>query len=156
MTCSFCNVPLEFDVEEYSISNYNAPLCRDHQHWFKKSLKEDHNTKFVLWLYLRLKELGAKPFLNLKDGHKTVDIAIQHAKIHIEVDGCQHNLQSNQAMRDLQRTFHDLEKDIYTIRIPNSLVKDNLFECADYLMRIIELRKGYSMVTRKKKRKVQL
>lgn len=156
MNCSFCNEPLDIAVANYSIDRFNALLCRSHQHWFKKALKEDYNTKFVLCLYLRLKELGVNPYLNLKDGHKTVDIAIRHAKIHIEVDGVQHNIHSNQAMRDLQRTYHDLEKGIYTIRIPNSLVNDYLFECADYLVKIIEARKGFSIVARNRNRKTQL
>lgn len=83
-----------------------------------------------------------------------MDIAIQKAGIHIEVDGKQHNLNPDQAMSDLKRTFHDLELDIYTIRIPNALIRENLNECAEYLMRIIETRMRYSIAGRHKRRQI--
>ncbi len=85
-------------------------------------MQEDSNTKSNLILYLILRQLGANPKLQKCDGNKTVDIAIEEAKIHIEVDGVHHNKDSYQALSDLKRTYHDLQKGITTIRIPNSLV----------------------------------
>lgn len=96
--------------------------------------------------------MGANPLLNKRDGYKTIDIAIEKAGIHIEVDGVQHNLNPLQAMSDLKRTYYDMEVGIYTIRIPNSLIRENLLECADYLMRIVEMRMGYSILHRTRKR----
>ncbi len=152
MTCSYCSKPLSQAVAEYSLNSFNVQLCRSHQHWFTKALNEDHNTKFVLQLFVRLRELGANPFLNKWDGYKTVDIAIEKAGIHIEVDGVHHNQNPLQAMSDLKRTYYDMEFGIYTLRIPNSLIRENLYECADYIMRIVEMRMGYSIRHRSRKR----
>lgn len=91
-----------------------------------------------LILYLILRQLGANPKLQKYDGNKTVDIAIEEAKIHIEVDGVHHNKNPYQALSDLKRTYYDLQKGITTIRIPNSLVLDNPFDCGRYLMKIIK------------------
>lgn len=58
------------------------------------------------------------------DGHKHIDIAIVEAKVNIEVDGKQHNLDKEQALRDLQRTYFSFKKGYVTLRIPNCLVQD--------------------------------
>lgn len=89
-------------------------------------------------LHRALVELGIPAELELFDGYKTVDIAIPEANIHIEVDGSQHHTSSRQALADLKRTYYSLQQGIYTIRIPNSLVRHNLPEAVDFVARIIE------------------
>jgi len=85
-----------------------------------------------------LVQLGIPAELELFDGYKTVDIAVPAANIHIEVDGAQHHTSSRQALADLKRTYYSLQQDIYTIRIPNALIRHNLPEAADFVARIIQ------------------
>jgi very-short-patch-repair endonuclease len=35
------------------------------------------------------------------DGYKTIDIAVTHARVNIEVDGLHHNFEPDQALADL-------------------------------------------------------
>lgn len=58
------------------------------------------------------------------DGHKSIDIAITKEKVNIEVDGKQHNLDPEQALTDLKRTYYSFKKGYVTLRIPNCLVWD--------------------------------
>lgn len=149
MNCSHCDLPLEPAVRDYSITRYHAPLCREHQAWFDQMIHDSskYTTKPHLLLYLRLRQLGANPLLNYFDGHKTVDIAIAAAHLHLEVDGIHHH-DPYQAISDLKRTIYDLETDIVTIRIPNALVKYDLFGCADQLLKIINRRQGIPVTKR--------
>jgi len=60
------------------------------------------------------------------DCYKHIDIAIEEPKIYIEVDGKHHNLDKNQALRDLMRTYYSFKDDGYiTLRIPNVLTRDD-------------------------------
>jgi len=58
------------------------------------------------------------------DGYKHIDIAIPEAKMNIEVDSSQHNLNSRQALSDQQRDYYSEQKGFKTIRVPNSLLRD--------------------------------
>jgi len=89
-------------------------------------------------LHRALVDLGIPAELELFDGYKTVDIAIPAANIHIEVDGSQHHTSSRQALADLKRTYYSLQQGIYTIRIPNNLVRYHLPETVDFVARIIQ------------------
>lgn len=72
----------------------------------------------------KLKQIGIKCELEKSDGYKHIDIAITKAFLNIEIDGCHHNLDKEQAKRDLNRTFYSYIKGYNTIRIPNSLLKE--------------------------------
>jgi len=89
-------------------------------------------------LHRALVDLGIPAELELFDGYKTVDIAVPDANIHIEVDGAQHHTSSRQALADLKRTYYSLQQGIYTIRIPNNLVRYHLPETVDFVARIIQ------------------
>ena len=65
------------------------------------------------------------------DGFKHIDIAVTDAKVNIEVDGIHHNDDARQALADLQRTVHSMRKGYVTVRIPNSLVVQNVEKAAD-------------------------
>lgn len=71
-----------------------------------------------------LKQIGIKCELEKSDGYKHIDIAITSAFLNIEIDGSHHNLDKEQAKRDLNRTFYSYIKGYNTIRIPNSLLKE--------------------------------
>jgi very-short-patch-repair endonuclease len=71
------------------------------------------------------------------DGHKHVDIVFERPKLHIEVDGIQHNQSTRQALSDLKRTFYSMQDGFLTIRIPNILVRNELTETVNYLVKLI-------------------
>lgn len=89
-------------------------------------------------LFWALKKRGIPTTLKKWDGHKHIDLAIPKVKLNIEVDGAHHNFKSEQALSDLKRTTYSLKKEYYTIRIPNSLIKDeNSFkETVNYIVEI--------------------
>lgn len=88
-----------------------------------------------------LKKNGLKAELEKHDGFKTVDIVIENARVHIEVDGGHHNYSQKQALADLKRTFHSFKKGYLTLRIPNSLIKDKQIatETAKFLAEFLEI-----------------
>lgn len=71
-----------------------------------------------------LKNYGWNTELEKWDGYKHIDIAITEAKVNIEVDGVQHNLSPEQALKDLERTYYSFKKGYITLRIPNVLMRD--------------------------------
>jgi hypothetical protein len=101
-------------------------------------------TDDALDLYFALKECGVPAELEKYDGYKTVDIAIEEAKVHIEVDGMQHNYSSRQALSDLKRTYYSFKKGYFTLRIPNSLIRDELDDTVDYIIDLLKLSKKRS------------
>jgi very-short-patch-repair endonuclease len=105
------------------------------QKWLRHQLK--HTTSEVVDLYFALKQRGFEPDLEKFDGHKHVDIVFERPKLHIEVDGIQHNQSSKQALSDLKRTFHSMIEGYITLRIPNQLVRNELNQTADYLVEYI-------------------
>ena len=74
-----------------------------------------------------LKSMGYNVEFEKYDGFKHIDIAIVNKKVNIEVDGSQHH-GTKQALRDLKRTFYSWDKNFVTLRIPNSLTKDDTIE----------------------------
>lgn len=101
---------------------------------------KDKITPEARTLYAELIKLEISAVLERFDGHKTVDISIPDARIDIEVDGTHHNTNPIQAIADLKRTYYSLIDDYYTIRIPNSLIQNNLRETVDYITRILDVR----------------
>lgn len=128
--CIECNQYLERQVYNYSLDNFGAPLCYQHQNWIRNSKTTPH----ALDLYIVLRRRGVPAQLEKWDGFKTIDIAIPDCKINIEVDGMQHNYNSRQALSDLKRTYFSFLKGYLTLRIPNSLIEYDLDETADYIV----------------------
>ena len=90
-------------------------------------------------LYFLLRKKGIPAELEKSDGFKTIDIAVVKAKLNIEVDGSHHNTMHDQALADLQRTYYAFEKGYFTLRIPNSLLKNRLTETAEHVANFVEL-----------------
>ena len=88
-------------------------------------------------LYYALKREGVPAYLEKWDGYKHIDIAIPEAKINIEVDGGHHNYSSKQALADLKRTYFSFVKGYFTLRIPNSLVKNHFKEVVDLIIEVL-------------------
>lgn len=131
--CLQCDVDIEDKVHSYSTFTLGHALCRKCQNWFRDILDYSTATDESIELYFALKRRGVPAHLEKNDGFKTIDIAVPHAKVNIEVDGGHHNYSSRQAMSDLRRTLHSYKKGYTTLRIPNSLAHDNLEETADLI-----------------------
>ncbi|HJP64180.1 MAG TPA: DUF559 domain-containing protein [Mucilaginibacter sp.] len=138
MYCLECDCAIDKAVYNYSTYNFGIALCRAHQNWVKQ-LDPRKITDAALTLYFALKECGVSAELEKHDGHKSIDIAIEEAKVHIEVDGIQHNYDSRQALCDLKRTYYSFKKGYFTLRIPNSLIRNDLEETVDYIIDLLEL-----------------
>ena len=135
MYCLECNCTIAANVHYYSTKNFGFPLCRRHQDW----VRDHESTEEAITLYFLLKENGVPAELEKHDGHKSVDIVIEEAKVHIEVDGMHHNYNNHQALADLKRTYHSFKKGYFTLRIPNSLIHWNAEETADYITDLLEI-----------------
>jgi very-short-patch-repair endonuclease len=147
--CKICDEDISSAEAKYSKEHYGKYLCRDCQKeqkpaqqlkkLSKKPLLKPKSTPEAERLYEELKKMGVNAQKEKYDGYKHIDLAIPSAKINIEVDGSQHNLHTKQALADLKRTYYSFLKGYITLRIPNSLVKDDetIKETAKYLKKII-------------------
>ena len=136
--CAGCNERVF--TEKYIVScnkDFGVTLCYSCLKLHKNGLRKSAKFANRLFFTLRARNIDAK--LAVNDGFKTVDIYIEKSRLHIEVDGEQHNLNESQALSDLKRTFHSLEAGYFTLRIPNSLVKMKLKETAKFIIYIIDL-----------------
>ena len=105
------------------------------QKWLKMQM--EYTTSEVVDLYFALKLRGFEPDLEKFDGHKHVDIVFERPKLHIEVDGIQHNQNPKQAFSDIKRTFYSIVDGYITLRIPNVLIREELNETASFLVEFI-------------------
>lgn len=135
MHCLECNCRIPDNVFYYSKQNLGYPLCINHQYW----LRNHKSTPEAITLYLLLKQNGVPAELEKYDGYKSVDIVIEAAKVHIEVDGTHHNYDNRQALADLKRTFHAFKDGYVTLRIPNSLMHRNAMETANYITEFLNM-----------------
>ena len=136
--CLECKKIISYAEYKYSKEKYEKVLCRGCQKESGKEKKKEYPkierpskpTDEAKKLYNALKRKGVPVELEKFDGYKHIDIAVVAAKINIEVDGGQHH-NPKQALADLKRTYHSFKKGYFTLRIPNSLVKEHLNETAD-------------------------
>lgn len=145
--CSKCNEDIMEKEYNYSKEHYGKILCRACQGNNQKirvskfskrgdrvaSFKKRGGTPEARELYNVLKIMGIDAELEKYDGYKTIDIAIPSKMVNIEIDGMQHSYNSKQALSDLKRTYYSFKKGYVTLRIPNSLIKNNLHETATYI-----------------------
>lgn len=129
--CIDCNVLVSQQVYIFSTSKMGMPLCIPCQENF--TARSFRSTKEATELYIALRIRGVPAELEKWDGHKTIDIAVPEAKVNIEVDGSQHAFSTRQALSDLKRTYYAFKKGYLTLRIPNTLVRHNIDETADYI-----------------------
>ena len=108
--CSVCKEIISKNVYEYSRQHNGVALCLSHQ----KTV-----TPQALKLSNALDNLDVKHQLEYNDGFKHVDIAIDWAKIYLELDGCQHAFSPKQMCADDERDKHSLKEGFVTKRIPN-------------------------------------
>src|SRR3989344_9351151 len=89
-------------------------------------------------LFNALIKEGVPVELEKWDGYKHIDIAIPESKLNIEIDGKHHNYSTRQALADLKRTYYSFKKGYFTLRIPNELVRENLYDTAKFIMHILK------------------
>lgn len=147
--CVECNSSIADHVFNYSIDYFGVPLCRTHQNWVRNMPTE--TTDEAIALYFELKSRGIPAELEKHDGYKTIDIAVTQAKINIEIDGSHHNWQAKQALSDLRRTYHSFKKGYFTLRIPNSLVRNHFEETADMIEEILAINRDKVLSTHRYK-----
>ncbi len=114
--CKECKNGITKEEYDYSKKKFDNALCREHQ--------KKEPTKEAKILADKLKEMGWNAELEKWDEHKHIDITIDEAKVHLEIDGIHHNTNVEQAMRDLLRTYYSYKNNYLTLRIPNCLVKN--------------------------------
>lgn len=142
MGCSKCGGYITNGVYKYSLDKYGMALCEDCQEDYAE-IKEKHKEKIkkstpeARRLWEILKKNGFNAELEKWDGYKSIDIAIPEHKVNIEVDGMQHHYNEKQALADLKRTFYSFKKGYVTLRIPNSLVQNNIYTTAKYIMEFL-------------------
>lgn len=136
--CVGCeNTILNEEIIKRSIKDFGVLLCKPCQSKHIHGLRKSAVNANRLFFALRARRIEA--ILAYDDGYKTVDIFIEKSRLHIEVDGDQHNTDANQALADLQRTYYSFSKGYFTLRVPNSLVKRRLSEAINYIVYIIDL-----------------
>ncbi len=114
--CEKCKNAITEEEFLYSLKYYNKALC-----------KKDQPTTEARKLGEELKKNGNWDVVYERfDGYKHVDLSIPSARVDIEVDGRQHTLTADQALRDLKRTHYSYKNEGYfTLRIPNVLLRDD-------------------------------
>lgn len=148
--CLECEDNIDNRVFKYSVDNFGIPLCRDCQDWLREA--EEISTPESLMLYFELRKRKVPAELEKFDGNKTIDIAVVDAKVNIEVDGQHHNHNARQALADLKRTYFSFKKGYFTLRIPNSLVKNHLEDTADLITEILNVSKNSNTKRRPRRR----
>ena len=160
--CHECRKSITNKQYYWSKDRFGKGLCKEHQPPEQNILASDKtpaiikskisgekfnitkSTPEAKKLGHALLDMGWGVELGVWDGHKTIDIVVFNnanlTKVHIEVDGVHHNLSKVQALSDLKRTYHSLREGYLTLRIPNSLVKDDetIRETADLISEFLK------------------
>lgn len=108
--CSVCKENISGQVYDFSMNHFGSALCMNHQ----KTV-----TPQALKLSKALTDMGLKHQLEHDDGFKHVDIALEWAKLYLELDGSQHAFSPKQMCADDERDKHSLRDGFVTKRIPN-------------------------------------
>jgi very-short-patch-repair endonuclease len=113
------------------MDKYGKALCREHQ----KTV-----TAQALQLSEALKDKGVNHTLEYDDGFKHVDIAIEWAKLYLEIEGAQHLYTPKQMLTDYKRDRYSLKDGFYTIRIPNTIIQKDVRSVAECISDLASLR----------------
>lgn len=121
-------------------------------------------TEYAKRLYNELNTLGIKCELEKFDGYKHIDIVITSAFLNIEIDGSHHNLDRTQANSDINRFYFSYIKGYNTIRIPNSLLREeaDIKNTARLIKKMIQEKpklynqKAINTITKKETQKYQI
>ena len=135
--CLLCQTSFVEQTPYRSSIQLKFPICNE---CIGKIYSKEHRpSDQAIKLYLSLRQNGVNAKLEKYDGFKTVDIAIESAKLYIEVDGLYHYDNYEQALIDLQRTIYSLNDGYTTLRIPNALVDKKLKKTTEYIVNYLKL-----------------
>lgn len=141
--CLQCNSQIDEATFHRSMKKYKFPLCEDCQIWFVGRIF--HATPETIQLYFALKGRGIAAQLEKPDQYKRADIAISGSNLHIEVNGSHQNYNATEALRELKKYLNDFNQESITLKIPGSLVKFNIEQTSDIILKIVmENRSGAS------------
>lgn len=137
--CAECKDSIEKEVFQYSMDKFGLALCRPHQLERRNRKWTPERTPEADRLGRALVARGWKVSFEKYDGFKHVDLAIDEAKIHIEVDGFTHTVNARRALADLERNYYDFVKGYLTLHVPNCLVENDriLNKTADCISKFI-------------------
>ncbi len=124
--CYVCNETISERVYRYSMDKFGKALCMTHQKTSYYASQEKTVTPQASRLSKALDDLDVKHILEYDDGHKHVDIAIEWAKIYLELDGSQHGLSPKQICADDDRDKYSLKDGFVTKRIPNTWIDEDV------------------------------
>ena len=141
--CSVCNDNISNQVYDFSMNRFGSALCMNHQ---------KNVTPQALKLSKALKGFDVENKLEAYDGYKHVDIAIESAKLYLELDGSQHAFSTKQMLADDDRDRHSQKAGYTTKRIPNAWVDQNVEKLAANIAILVnkrqqELREQRSKIT---------
>lgn len=140
--CSVCRDSISDQVHDFSMNRFGAALCMSHQ----KTV-----TPQALKLSKALKSYDVQHTLEYSDGHKHVDIAIESAKLYLELDGLQHAFSPKQMCADDERDKHSLKAGYTTKRITNAWVDQNADKLAANIAILVKKRE-YELREQEKER----
>lgn len=102
--------------------------------------KRSKPTKEASALKKALEQRGVRVYAELRDGYKTIDLALPKAKINVEVDGIQHLTNPHQILTDLARGYYSHKNGYDTMHIPNEMIRLHLAEISDALAEASKIR----------------
>ncbi|HLK29362.1 MAG TPA: DUF559 domain-containing protein [Puia sp.] len=137
--CCRCFTTIPKSVYNNSFENVELPLCITCQNWFDRLCVKP--TSCAKKLFRHLRERNIKAELESKGKFKTVDITVESALVHIEVDGSHHNLNATTAIKDLWRTYYSMKEAYFTLRIPNAAIRHDIETTVKIISGIIIERK---------------
>ena len=139
--CSVCKDNISEQVHDFSMKRFGVALCMNHQ----KTV-----TPQAIKLSNALNNLDVKHKLEYDDGFKHVDIAIESAKLYLELDGTQHAFSPKQMCVDDERDKHSQRDGFSTKRTPNIWVDQNVDRLAASIAILVNKR-HYEILENEKK-----
>jgi hypothetical protein len=130
-----CKNKISSEEHQLAMQQIGGSLCHQHREELLGAMS--YTTPESRLLYFALLHRNIPAIIEKFDGYNHIDIAVPEAKVNVEVDGLHHNHSSQQALADLKRTLHSFRRGYYTLRIPNSLVREKLEETADHVARFV-------------------
>ncbi|HEV8508782.1 MAG TPA: DUF559 domain-containing protein [Chitinophagaceae bacterium] len=134
--CLHCRTAPAETASDRSSLQFEFALCNN---CAKKIQSGYISTREAIKLYLSLRAEGVNAELDKSDGYKTIDIVVESARIHIEVDAQHHHHDDEQGLTDLQRMIHSLNDGYHTLRIPNPLVNKKLKKTTEFIVKYLKL-----------------
>jgi very-short-patch-repair endonuclease len=153
--CKICNNLLIYKDYRYMLKvdwRPQEPLCEEcygkfSQIWQKSRKDNQYTTKIQVLIHMALQNRGIVNELNFckeysKDKRIIIDIAIESAKIYIEVNGIQHAQIAKQQRSDLWRAYYASLEGYLTLNVFNTATDENFRETIETIAMICDKTKN--------------